>query len=362
MRILQILLVVLLMLGSVIPVWGEELPRELTDALPADAEQLLDGLEGELSDHDSLMEGITLLLTRAREAFLELVSSNVGSLVLLLCVVLLCGLLDELHQAADQEKADVVPIAGALAVTILSAGNLRTLIGLGNEALEELDLFAKTLLPTLSAAVAASGGVVTAGTGQVATVFFANTLISLIRNLLLPLTYCYVAVAMADAALPAHDLKRIRTGIGKVVTWGLAGLILAFTAFLKLSGAAGAATDSTAVHLTRSAISAAVPVVGGIISDATETVTAGAELLKSTVGIFGMLGVFGICLMPFVHLAVQYLLYKLTAFLASVVGSKPLVELIDALGTVFGLILGMVGSTALVLLIAVISFVSVVVR
>lgn len=362
MRIIQFVLVVFLIGGSVIPVWGEELPQDLKEALPADAEQLLDGLEGEFSDHDSLIEGFALLGRKAREAFLDLARSNAGSLVVLLGVVLLCGMLEELHQTADQDKSDMVPLAGALAITVLSVGGFRTLIGLGSETLEQLDLFAKTLLPTLSAAVAASGGVVTAGMAQVATVYFANILISLIRNLSLPLTYCYVAVAMAEAALPGHDLKRIRTGIGKAAAWGLTGLVMTFTAFLKLSGAVGAAADSTAVHLTRSAISAAVPVVGGIISDATETVTAGAELLKSTIGIFGMLGVITICLMPFVHLAVQYLLYKLTSFLASVVGSKPLVELIDALGTAFGLILGMVGSCALVLLIAVISSVSVVVR
>ena len=355
MRTLRFILIALLIWGSVVPAWGEELPRDLTDALPADAEQLLDGLNGEFSDHDTLMEGFTLLWTSIRGLFLDLLRSNVGSLVSLLGVVVLCGAMEELHSAAEQDKTDLVPMAGALAITMLSIGSLRALIGLGTETLEELDLFAKTLLPTLSAAVAASGGVVTAGMAQVAAVLFANTLITLIRGILLPLTYCYIAVAMAEATLPGHNLKRIRTGIGKAVTWALTGLLMAYTGFLKISGAAGAAADSTAVHLTRS-------VVGGIISGATETVTAGAELLKSSIGIFGTLGIFAICLVPFAHLAVQYLLYKLTAFFSSVVGSKPLVELIDAIGTVFGLVLGMVGACAMVLLIAVISSVSVVVR
>ena len=361
MRILRLLLVILLLIGSVVPVWGAELPEELTDALPADAEQLLDGLNGEFSDHDSLVEGFTLLWDSARGYFSELLRENFGSLVLLLGVVLLCGVMEELHRTVEQEKTDLVPMAGALAITTLSVGNFRSLIGMGVETMDRLDLFAKTLLPTLSAAVAAGGGVVTASMAQVATVYFANVLISLIRSVLLPLTGCYIAAALADAVLPGHDLKRIRTGIAKAVTWGLTGLLMVFTGFLKLTGSAGSAADSTAAHLTRSTISAAVPVVGGIISEATETVTAGAGLLKSTIGIFGTLGIFSICLVPFVHLAVQYLLYKLTAFLASTVGSEPLIKLIDALGTVFGLILGMAGACAMLLLIAVISSVSVVV-
>ena len=61
--------------------------------------------------------------------------------------------------------------------------------------MEELNTFSKALLPTLSAAVAASGGIVSASVRQVATIFFVDLLLSLIRGLLLPLVYFYVAAA-----------------------------------------------------------------------------------------------------------------------------------------------------------------------
>ena len=100
--------------------------------------------------------------------------------------------------------------------------------------------------------------------------------------------------------------------------------------------------------------------VGSILSDATGTVLAGAGMLKSAVGVFGLLAVLAICLTQFVTMAVQYLLYKLAAFLAGTVTEEPLAELIDALGSAFGLMLGMTGSCALALLISIISSVSVV--
>ena len=83
-----------------------------------------------------------------------------------------------------------------------------------------------------------------------------------------------------------------------------------------------------------------------------------AGLLKNAVGIFGMLAVLAICLTPFLNMAVQYLLYKLTAFLAGIVTQGALAELINALGTAFGLMLGMTGSCALLLLISITSAVS----
>ena len=80
------------------------------------------------------------------------------------------------------------------------------------------------------------------------------------------------------------------------------------------------------------AISGVVPVVGGIIAEASETVLAGASVLKGTIGVFGLLGVLALCAYPFLQLGIQYLLYQLTRFLASVIGSPELCAVIKGLG------------------------------
>lgn len=114
------------------------------------------------------------------------------------------------------------------------------------------------------------------------------------------------------------------------------------------------------MRVTKTAISGMIPVVGGIIAEASETVLAGAGLLKGAIGVFGLLGVLALCAYPFLQLGIQYLLYKLTAFLASVIGDTELCGLIGGLGGAFGLILGMVGSCALVLLVSILASAAVV--
>ena len=59
-------------------------------------------------------------------------------------------------------------------------------------------------------------------------------------------------------------------------------------------------------------------------------------------------------------LGVQYLLLKLSAFFAATVAPEPLVKLVDSLSTAFGLVLGMTGAAAALLLISVASSVMVV--
>ena len=337
-----------------------EIPAEVTDAVPPEAAALLDGADG-AAQEGTLWTGIGRLWRSACAYVRTALESQASGAAVLLGIVLLCSMAESCFAAADAPGVPrFVTVAGSLAIALVAAGDFRQMMGLGVETMEQLDVFAKALLPTLAAAVAAGGGYVTAGAQQVATVFFTNLLISVIRKVLLPLLYGCIAAAAADAMAPGHSLKKIGTGIRKGVSWALTALLLVFTGFLTVSGAASGAADALTVQLTRSAIATAVPVVGSILSDATGAVLAGAGMLKSAVGVFGLLAVLAICLTPFVTMAVQYLLYKLAAFLAGTVTEEPLAELIDALGSAFGLMLGMTGSCALALLISIISSVSVV--
>ena len=324
------------------------LPKNVEDALPPDARDLLEQLDDDTADSGTLSAGAAKLWNKAWTLLTAEVRSSVRVMVVLLGAVLLYGVAEGSFQAAGHPlMANFTPLAFVLVITMTAAGDVQTMIGSGTETMEQLDVLGKALLPTLAAAVAASGGIVSASARQVATVFFSNLLLTLIRNVLLPLVYFYVASAAA--------------GIKKVVTWALTGSLVLFTGYLTLTGAASTSADALVLQMTRSVISTAVPVVGGIISQASGSVLSGAGLLKNSLGVFGMLAVLATCLTPFLHMAVQYLLYKVTAFLAGTAGNGTLVELIDALGSAFGLVLGMVGSCALLLLISITSSVSVVV-
>lgn len=315
------MVILLLAWWLVAPAWGAELPREVRDALPAAAEEITE----ELEDPASLSEGLSRLWDRALGYVEEAVRQSIGGGVVLLA----------------------------------AAGSVKTMMGLGQETVEELNTFSKALLPTLSAAVAASGGIVSASVRQVATIFFVDLLLSLIRGLLLPLVYFYVAAAAADAMLPGRRLAGISTAIRKGTVWLLTGALALFTLYLTVSGAAAGSADTVTARLARSAVGV-LPVVGSILADAADSVLAGAGAVKNTVGAAGLLAVLAVCLLPLMRLGVQYLVYKAAAFLAGILGAEQLTGLIDALGGAFGLIFGMTGACGLLLLISISSALGVV--
>lgn len=350
----KVILLLLLLWALTVPAWGTELPREVRDALPAAAEDITEHMD----DSASFSEGLSLLWERACGYLTDALRESISGGVLLLAAAVLCALTEECMDAAGG-KVHFVPMAGALAVTLAAAGSVRTMMGLGQETVEELNTFSKALLPTLSAAVAASGGILSASVRQVATVFFVDLLLSLIRGLLLPLVYFYVAAAAADAMLPGRHLAGISTAIRKGTVWLLTGALALFTLYLTVSGAAAGSADTVTARLARGAVGV-LPVVGSILADAADTVLAGAGAVRNTVGVAGLLAVLAVCLLPLVRLGTQYLVYKAAAFLAGVLGAERLTGLIDALGGAFGLIFGMTGACGLLLLISISSALGVV--
>ena len=335
-----------------LPVRSAELPPEVERALPREAGQLLKDVDH--WDVNSFPEGLCAIWNHLRKDVNTVLRRQTRGAISVLLVAVLCGLVSGFQKGVGDESR-FLPMAGGLAVTALTAGSLDSLMGAGTAVMEQMNTFSKALLPTLAAVSAISGGAVGATLRQIATVFFADLLLGLIHGLLMPMVYLYAGALAAEQI--GHPQRRHQK---TVCTKLLTAALLAFTLYLTVGGIFAGTVDSARVRVTKTAISGMIPVVGGIIAEASETVLAGAGLLKGAIGVFGLLGVLALCAYPFLQLGIQYLLYKLTAFLASVIGDTELCGLIGGLGGAFGLILGMVGSCALVLLVSILASAAVV--
>ena len=335
----------------------EERQREQlgVDRLEDEAQGFLSGTD--ISLDGDLEENLKRLLDTGTAQLHGVLRKALRSGALMLIVVLLCGMGQSLPVAT---KNMVVPLTGTLAIAAITVGDVNSLLGMGREAIGDISDFANVLLPVVAAVTAATGAITGAAARQMAAMLFSGLLTNLISRLLIPLVYGYVAAQVAWGAVGNDGLKRVAKFLKWLTVTVLSVVLLAFVGYLTLSGVVAGAADSAAIKATKFAISGAVPVVGGIISDAAETVLASAGILRGTVGVFGMLVVLAICLTPFLHLSIHYLIYKAVAAVSSTMGEGRICGLLDGIGGAFGILLGMTGACALLLLITLVSSVMVV--
>ena len=97
------------------------------------------------------------------------------------------------------------------------------------------------------------------------------------------------------------------------------------------------------------------PVVGSIVADAASTVTSSAAILRSGIGVVGVVSVAAMCVTPYLQFVMHYVLYKLAAGIAESFADKRVGRLIDGFADVYGFLLGMVGVASLILFLSIVS-------
>lgn len=347
------ILCIFLLLFLCLPVRaGEE--EALVEGLPEEAAEAMEGITP--SEQTDFWSSAKSLLSKAVGGSQNSFREGMKLCGTMLTIVLFCGLL---QNYASQSVA--VTVVGALGICACLMGAFSSMVGLATKTVENLTDYSACMLPVMASSLAMAGAPASASALYGGTLLFSQLWMQLISKILVPAVYFYVAMATAEAAVGNDMLSELRQFIGWLISKSLRIVLYIFTAYMSLTGVISGSADAVAVKATKAAISGMIPVVGGIVSDASESLLAGASLLKNTVGVFGMVAVLAIVLLPFLRVGVQYLLLKLTAAVSGAIGCKPHVQLLKHLSTAMGMLLGMCGACGLMMLISCICFLKVVV-
>ena len=252
------------------------------------------------------------------------------------------------------KTAAVVNLAGTGVLAAALLGSTKAMIRLGTDTVRQLSDYGKLLFPVMTSALAAQGGVTSSAALYAGTALLDAVLSTLISSLLIPMVYLYLALAIANSALGEDLLKRLRDLIRSALSWCLKILLTVFTTYMSITGVVSGTTDAAALKAAKLTISSVVPVVGGILADASESVLVGAELVKNAAGIYGILAILAVFLEPFLRIGVHYLLLKATAAVCAVFGSGA--GLIEDFSAAMGLLLAMTGAVCLMMLISTVCF------
>ena len=280
------------------------------------------------------------------------VTAAAGVCLSLCAVVMLTSILNSFPGSSQR----VTGFACVLALSTVLMGKTNSMIGLGRETVGELTDYGKLLMPAMTGALAAQGGVNSAAALYAGTMVFTTVLSTLIQKLLVPMIYMYLVLSVAQSATGEDILKKIRDLMKWLMTWGLKIILYVFTGYMSITGVISGTADATALKATKLTISGMVPVVGGILSDASEAVVLGAGVMKNAAGVYGMVAVLAICISPFLQIGVQYLILKLTAALCGAFGVKQASGLVEDFSGAMGLLLGMTGTVCVMLLVSVVCF------
>lgn len=304
------------------------------------------------ADTASFGEGLWQLLRDALAGLNPDLSEAAGVCLGILAVVLLISVL-KLFPGAAEKTADFV---GAVGICTLLLKSSNSLISLSVNTIADISQYGRLLLPVMTSALAAQGSVTASTALYAGTAFFDTVLCSLLTKLLIPAIYIFLTLSAANAAMGEEVLKKLAGFVKWLSAWILKTILYVFTGYMGITGVVSGTTDAAALKAAKLTISGVVPVVGGILADASEAVLVGAGVVRNAAGIYGILAILAVFAGPFLRIGCHYLLIKLTGAVCAVFGAKRCTDLVGDFSTAMGLLLAMTGSVCLLQMISTVCF------
>lgn len=334
-------------------VYAEISPDELadTDTLSKSLTQEETGLIGgfDFDRPPDLINAVGSLAVRA----VRLMEKPFRDTIQTSCRVILLALIAGMLGLTGKGRNAAV-IASAAAIGAVCFQSVNNLISVGENAIRELSLYSELYLPTAAGLMASSGEIGSASVLYTLTVLFSDLLFSLLSSCLPALIGLYLAASFSSCISEHSAFLQIRDMIGWSVKFLLKVILYGYTAFLTISQVVSGSADAMASKAAKLTISGMIPVVGSIISDASDAILLSASFLKNSVGIFGILSVFAICILPFLRVLLYYLSMRIVQAVSGMTAPKEITEWIRSICDAAGLILAALGTSGLLMLISVV--------
>ena len=300
----------------------------------------------------SFTEGLLEILSKVVSNIQPSVGEGILVCVRITAVVLLVSLVKHFQTGAGY-AAD---LTGTVVIGLILLSASQSMVALGAETVTQISDYGKLLLPVMASAMAASGSTTASAGLYLGTAFFDSLLSSAISAVLIPLVYVFLALSAANCALGEDLLKQMKDFVKWLITWTLKTLLYIFTGYMGVTGVVSGTTDMATLKAAKLTISGMVPVVGSILSDASEAVLVSAELVKNAAGVYGLLAILSIWIGPFLKIGTQYLFLKLTGSVCGIFGIRSATQLITDFTAAMGFLLAMTGAVCLMLLISTVCF------
>ena len=170
--------------------------------------------------------------------------------------------------------------------------------------------------------------------------FLINFIVNLIQNILIPIILIIASISIISKISDQVQVAKLSKFLKASTLWFLGIILTIFVGIVSLEGTLASSVDGITAKTAKSIVSSAVPVVGKILGDVVDSVLGCGIILKNAVGFVGVVIIISICIVPILKLSVLTISYKLVASISEVIADAKIVKLLDEMGDIFKILLG----------------------
>lgn len=299
--------------------------------LDADTYKMLD----ELGVLDFSYESITGLsfndiVGLLKSLFQKKAELPIKSSVTVLVFILLSAFLQSLKAESDDSVNMIYSTATALLVATVVLVKLTSTVSLASMAISVASNFVYAFIPVFCSIVVASGGITTGFSTNTTLLILAQGLSFISSNIFMPIVNCYLALGVTSSLRYELNLDKLLSSVKKIITTCISFVSGVFVSVLSVKTAVAGRADMLGLRSIRFAINSVVPVIGSSISEGLLSIQAYSSLIKSSVGIVGVVAVALVFLPSIIEVVLWRISLTLCVIVSDVFGDKSVSAVLNA--------------------------------
>ncbi len=253
---------------------------------------------------------------------IEEIRINLGFLSKILVISLISAILTNIQNTF--ENASVSSFANYVTfilIAILVIGSFYQLMETVKVTINSMINFMEILLPVLLTFLILAGGPNTKIIFHPMILGTVNVIGIMVKSIILPLINFSFIISILSNLSQRTELRKISELGRQMITFIISA---AFTVFIGIITIYGLSTkiDGITIRTAKFAVDRFIPVVGGFLSDAVETVIGSSAILKNGIGIIGLLILIFITILPLIKIGSLLLVYKIVGAVIEPIVSK----------------------------------------
>lgn len=280
------------------------------------------------------------------------VTTNLKAMVSILAIIIIHSILKSISESLENDGiAKLIYYVQYILIVTIIMSNLTDIVKLVEKTTSNLVAFMNMLIPLLITLMMYTGSITTSSVVEPIILFVINFIGNIIQDLIIPLVLIFTSLVVISKISDKVQIDKLAKFLKSGIVWFLGIVLTVFVGVVSLEGTLSSSVDGITAKTTKAVVSSAIPVVGKILGDAVDTVLGCGIVLKNAVGLVGVIIVVGICIMPILKLSIFTISYKLLSTVVQPVADEKIVSLLDQIGDIFKIFLGILCAITFMLII-----------
>ena len=282
------------------------------------------------------------------------VISTLKTLISILVIIVIHGILKSITDNLENNNiSQIIYFVQYILIVTLIMANFTEIIELVKETSSNLVGLINVLIPLLLTLMIYTGSIATSTILEPIILFAINFIGNAIQNLLIPIMMIIVVFSIISKISKRVQIENLSKFLKSGVTWFLGVVLTIFVGVVSLEGTLSSSVDGITAKTAKAAVSSVIPVVGKVLGDVVDSVLGCGVILKNAVGLVGVIVIIGICAMPIIKIATLSIIYNLASAVVQPIADEKIVKLLEEMGGVFKVLLGILCSLSIMLIVGI---------